>query len=719
MTQNMKKLAGEVDRCLKKVAEGAELFEDIWQKVQNATNLNQKEKSESELKREIKKLQRLREQIKMWLASSEIKDKKLLLENRKLIELQMERFRIVEKETKTKAYSKEGLGQASKVNPETKEYELCREWINDVISRLNIQIDQMESETESLYACTKKKKLDKDQNERVDELNERVERHRYHIKNLEHILRSLDNESLDVDSVNKVQEDIEYYVDTCQEPDFIDCEGIYDDLDLETDGDAEAVKGFEDDEDDLQSSPGSSINSAYSSIATNSPISKSTSSSPRKNSKNSVTSAISILANGISNSTSVVTSTTSTPSKRTLFPENTTSSSPAVTTTPLETTVTNTTTSLGNSFQHQTPLDYIIQNNNTPNSIANDLAATSMAPYVDATTVVSTSNNILSNNNNIARPPSPTSKLLTSVEQNAVQVVRNHVESLKYPGFNSNNPLWRTTSSAGISETTNPVTTAISSMSNSLLPNSEPLITTLESSLLSSISRPVSSTSILPMNTSTQNSVPYQPVSSVTHKLGEHLQAPLDFNSLKTNSLFGGVLNSTLPLRSSVDTQEVRLQPVHGVAPLGPVLLTPERLYQLKMLDHSYIHLPQKQDSEKMRPYVNRNPVPIASYHHHQAPPNIDSLEFFQRLSPETLFFIFYYQEGTRAQYSAAKALKKQSWRFHTKYMMWFQRHEEPKRITDEFEEGTYIYFDFEKWSQGKRDGFTFEYRFLEDKDLP
>ena len=34
----------------------------------------------------------------------------------------------------------------------------------------------------------------------------------------------------------------------------------------------------------------------------------------------------------------------------------------------------------------------------------------------------------------------------------------------------------------------------------------------------------------------------------------------------------------------------------------------------------------------------------------------------------------------------AAKALKKQSWRFHTKYMMWFQRHEEPKAITDEYE---------------------------------
>lgn len=35
----------------------------------------------------------------------------------------------------------------------------------------------------------------------------------------------------------------------------------------------------------------------------------------------------------------------------------------------------------------------------------------------------------------------------------------------------------------------------------------------------------------------------------------------------------------------------------------------------------------------------------------------------------------------------AAKALKKLSWRFHTQYSMWFQRHEEPKQITDDFEQ--------------------------------
>lgn len=33
---------GEIDRCLKKVTEGVETFEDIWQKVHNANNSNPK-----------------------------------------------------------------------------------------------------------------------------------------------------------------------------------------------------------------------------------------------------------------------------------------------------------------------------------------------------------------------------------------------------------------------------------------------------------------------------------------------------------------------------------------------------------------------------------------------------------------------------------------------------------------------------------------------------
>ena len=73
-----RKLQGEIDRVLKKVQEGVDVFDSIWNKVYDTDNANQKEKFEADLKKEIKKLQRYRDQIKTWIQSSEIKDKKAL-----------------------------------------------------------------------------------------------------------------------------------------------------------------------------------------------------------------------------------------------------------------------------------------------------------------------------------------------------------------------------------------------------------------------------------------------------------------------------------------------------------------------------------------------------------------------------------------------------------------------------------------------------------------
>jgi hypothetical protein len=81
-----RKLQQEVERTFKRVAEGIVQFESIYEKLQQCANSSQKEKLEDSLKREIKKLQRHRDQIKTWAANSEIKDKKPLLDQRKLIE---------------------------------------------------------------------------------------------------------------------------------------------------------------------------------------------------------------------------------------------------------------------------------------------------------------------------------------------------------------------------------------------------------------------------------------------------------------------------------------------------------------------------------------------------------------------------------------------------------------------------------------------------------
>lgn len=132
---------------------------------------------------------------------------------------------------------------------------------------------------------------------------------------------------------------------------------------------------------------------------------------------------------------------------------------------------------------------------------------------------------------------------------------------------------------------------------------------------------------------------------------------------------------------------DAHIPPLLGVAPLGAIPLQKEHQTQFQLMEAAFYHMPHPSDSEKIRTYLPRSPCTTPSYYIQTPLAHSDSLEFYQRLATETLFFVFYYMEGTKAQYLAAKALKKQSWRFHTKYMMWFQRHEEPKIINEEYEQ--------------------------------
>lgn len=166
--------------------------------------------------------------------------------------------------------------------------------------------------------------------------------------------------------------------------------------------------------------------------------------------------------------------------------------------------------------------------------------------------------------------------------------------------------------------------------------------------------------------------------------------------------------------------QVAHIPPALGASPLGRVPLSDEQVAQLNALNAVYSKLPMSIDSERSRLYVQHTPVPelTPAYYPQVLMPHADSYEFYTLLATDTLFFIFYYMEGTLAQQLSARALKSKSWRFHKKYLMWFQRFEEPKIITDDFEQGAYIYFDYEKWAQRRKDGFTFEYKYLEDNDV-
>lgn len=198
----------------------------------------------------------------------------------------------------------------------------------------------------------------------------------------------------------------------------------------------------------------------------------------------------------------------------------------------------------------------------------------------------------------------------------------------------------------------------------------------------------------------------------------EQIQTQTATQNGLNNANISNMLSQTSTVVKSSGTNEAIIPPLLGVAPLGPSPLQKEHQVQFQMMESAYYHLPAVNDSEKSKGYLHRQPIQTPAHYPQTQLPHADTIEFFQRLSTETLFFIFYYMEGTKAQYLTAKALKRQSWRFHTKYMMWFQRYEEPKIINEDFEQGTYIYFDYEKWAQRKKEGFTFEYKYLEDKEL-
>uniref|UniRef100_A0AAR2L2W7 CCR4-NOT transcription complex subunit 3 n=1 Tax=Pygocentrus nattereri TaxID=42514 RepID=A0AAR2L2W7_PYGNA len=745
-----RKLQGEIDRCLKKVAEGVEQFEDIWQKLHNAANANQKEKYEADLKKEIKKLQRLRDQIKTWVASNEIKDKRQLVENRKLIETQMERFKVVERETKTKAYSKEGLGLAQKVDPAQKEKEETEQWLTNTIDTLNMQVDQFESEVESLSVQTRKKKGDKEKQDRIEELKRLIERHRYHIRMLETILRMLDNDSVQVEAIHKIKDDVEYYIDSSQDPDFEENEFIYDDLDLE----------------DIRKSLCSGVRAGVSSPgpenlppftenseeekkrgrSTDSEVSQ----SPVKNGNPSLSSFSSSTSSGFSSSSSLI-------SMATVVGGGTTavsggggllgSFSSAVQQHPPQSQQQQVQAKLSSSSgpsnnapsppSHPnlpTPTTPSLPSSSTPGLATSSLGLSLVKGGVTVTSSSNSSSVAQMSGLGLAGMPSSHSTMAGLLSGStpapyAQAAAGGTTSSAPGTGVSSGAPTNGTSAGAGLGLLgSSPGHGGLSGGILSLVPGQTPLQGPTQVPMSPVGTVPGGSAGVGVSGGNGSSAAPGggapEPLSSLKAMaeraaLGSGLDGEIPSLHLTDRDLFSGTSATPgPPAAPQPAVTEVNLPPSLGACPLGPTPLSKDQLYQQAMQEAAWTHMPHPSDSERIRQYLMRNPCPTPPFHHQMPPHHSDSIEFYQRLSTETLFFIFYYLEGTKAQYLSAKALKKQSWRFHTKYMMWFQRHEEPKTITDEFEQGTYIYFDYEKWGQRKKEGFTFEYRYLEDRDL-
>ncbi|EGW30926.1 uncharacterized protein SPAPADRAFT_72826 [Spathaspora passalidarum NRRL Y-27907] len=251
-----RKLQQEFDKTNKKIAEGLSSFDDIYTKLTTTEISSQKEKLESDLKKEIKKLQRSREQLKSWLSDSSIKlDKNLLQENRTRIEHAMDQFKDLEKSSKIKQFSNEGLelqSQKTKFSrfggdgDDSKRVEALN-YINDIIEQLNQQNETMEQEIESLGGQSKKGKGGASTSyavqSSIDDFKYKIERNNTHIEKLENILNNLEEDKLDPAKIDDIKDDLEYYVENNQEEDYVEYDEFYDQLEVDEDEDVVEVQG--------------------------------------------------------------------------------------------------------------------------------------------------------------------------------------------------------------------------------------------------------------------------------------------------------------------------------------------------------------------------------------------------------------------------------------------------------------------------------------------
>ncbi|KAF5393741.1 hypothetical protein D9757_000322 [Collybiopsis confluens] len=735
-----RKLQTEIDRTLKRVSEGVEYFESVYEKMQASSNQTQKEKLELDLKTQIKKLQRMRDQIKTWITSNDIKDKSALVDNRKLIETvslylallasippQMEKFKACEKEMKTKAFSKEGLTQAAKLDPKEQEREEIMSWLQLKVEELQLQIEQAEAEIESLPG--KKRSKSSSVSGRTEELEALNERRKWHIGRLEIVLRLLSNGSLGSERAVGLKDDVAYFVESNtarileNEEDFDEYEGIYDELNL--DEEEEKFRGLVHDDDDSDASddisedlpprtPSKKLDddSTTSSRRDTSPILKKATTTLRKSSVDAKSPPIStILKSTVPHSAPAPSAPPPRPPAQ--LPPIRYAAAAAAAIQPPAAPLSSTPTS-SNQPQNAPSAPSISASSPQASQASQDQA--SVVPSSPSLTHPSVTSPMLSSAASVSQQPD--GSFYSSQESPAIsEAVQSPVGA---PGATSSprrpsvvrkdsisSPKAGQSSNVGA-----PSEAPAPSQTNGILP--APAAVTSGPSPLPqqvqqySMNPPPSS----PAPTPASVQVPQFPPGVKVNANEPSLQAPPQNQNQAPGARPPSEAQQPRALPGSLSDLVVSFESAKQKA-----VLRMNHLDQVhKLLEGGLSNLPQPQDTERPKYYVPRNPFSTPAYYPQTPNVLLSTPAIFAQLDVETLFYVFYYHPGTYQQYLAAKELKRQSWRFHVKYLTWFQRHSEPQAITEEYEQGVYVYFDWEgSWCQRKKADFRFEYRYLSE----
>ena len=819
-----RKVQGEINQCLKKVEEGVQVFDDIWDKVYSAGQQKLKEKYEGDLKSEIKKLQRFRDTIKGWLGSNEIKDKTQLTEARIVIEKKMEQFKICEKDTKTKAFSKAGLERQASTDPKEAEREEKREWVNSCLERLQDLVDLVDGDVQKLTVNAKGKGKNKEQLEKLDN---RIQKNKWHMARLEQILKLLDNEEMDPSDLDAIKDDVEYYIESAAEDD--GTTGVSEEFDIYEELNLGNVNvagvgvtsgtGDTDDEDggggggggdkgdgDAKTTPkkvaapgvagvtavagaaGIAIGKLATKPAPGTPIATAAVVPGIAGAKGVIPTAVagakasvdaktlaSSLGMGIGAGASPAKSVAPVPTAASVVAGSTSAKSPLATLLKSDskkgdaladnkdvvaaTTTTTTVAPTSSWAAHAASTIVGAPAKPTMPAITPIAAVSSLpntSPPLNPVTVPSSSSGTMleESTNSLLTNINPGMTAGGNVELGQLGVnfgqPNRGTNGMAVPGMTlgslaggSIGPLGTGTGiiagNDGTTGLTNPQGLPI---------NPAPQQPPLGSSIDMMLTRPSQQQqqqqlgqipSLAQVQLQQQQQQQQQQLSAGNLNMaGAGATSQMNGMGLLQQQMGSGALSNVAQQQQQQQQlqqqqlqqqlqqqqlqqaqQQLQQQQQQQQAGLGGgrnMALSAEVQFTVGMLKMSAVNAPDALESDRLSSYVPRNPYATNPSFPSQPPAVIENAALYERLPADSLFFAFYHQQATYQQFLAAKQLKKLSWRFHKKYMTWFQRHEEPKVTTDDYEEGTYVYFDYESgWTQRLKDQFKFEYSFLED----
>ena len=572
----------------------------------------------------------------------------------------MEKFKAVEKEMKTKAFSKEGLLIAAKLDPKEQEKAESCQFLADMVAELDHQVEALEAEEEALNATVKKGKKDTAKADRLAEIARLTERHKWHQAKLELLLRSLENGNVETEQVVDIEENIKYYVEQNQDIDFNEDDTIYDDLNLEED---EGGFGMGNDIDRVSSQDAQSVQDDLPDTADGRAAS---------------------LGSGKPKSTSISEPSTGAgrrPSNQLKSPM------PALASlhTPLGNITNGSTTNAMKPAPIPTraPGETLKYASAAAAAAASDKSAVGIAPLPPPPPSAAAPSPAATNAGLSANPP-------TSATSTSVTTSPSVAPSL--PTSVGHTPAQRPAI---------PASTESDHPSNSLAQPASPI-----SNHTKAVSRPDRTAIPTPpsaavdetaVSEASKASSPPQQTAILPSRTKEEEPQPPARASDQPSTQIDGQDQSKPDEDESVYHLPAGLQDlIHSYeATKSHAMSTPSPSVQ-RLLGASHATCPDYLDAEKPRHYRPQTKYNTPRYYPQEPFMMIDDPSLYSKIDTDTLFYIFYYRQNTYQQYMAAKSLKSQSWRFHKQYQTWFQRHEEPKTITEEYEQGTYRFFDYE-----------------------